>query len=370
MSVFLSAGSVVAQPGQRIKVASLLNVTAGNNPTYLVVSLLDRNEYTANSNGDTGTLSGNGQTVGFGYLWGDNETTGIVFAYDASTGQYTNPTLGDLSNLVYTTSTNPGDNTSVSIFTTEDSDIANQYANDPLTLVSYAPNSTNYVGSVAVTTQPHFVGPTPSQATPHSITQVAMSFVGHVCNMSGCWILTGNISAEAGASLPITSTMLGVPGMASGEWIVAYNGPAGQKGNWQSQITAGEIVVFMTSSYSGHITTVVSGSGGSAMVLDNIAYENQNGQITNSANDGAWDIIIAPPHAASYEWGLAVPGSVVVYELDCPTIRITTPTSKVAAGGSEQLARCSSPAILWLARRSRNISSTRPGLAVQLMTDF
>ena len=98
-----------------------------------MVSLLDRNEYTASSNGDTGTLSGNGQTVGLDYLWGDNETTGIVFAYDASTGQYTNPTLGDLSNLVYTTSTNPGDNTSVSIFTTEDSDIANQHANDPLT---------------------------------------------------------------------------------------------------------------------------------------------------------------------------------------------------------------------------------------------
>ena len=156
MSVTLSAGSVVAQPGQQINVASLLNVTAGNNPTYLVVSLLDRNEYTASSNGDTGTLSGNGQTVGFDYLWGDNETTGIVFTCDTSSGQYTNPTFGDLSNLVYTTSTNPGDNTSVSIFTTEDSDIANQYANDPLTLVSYAPSSTNYVGSVAVTTAAPF----------------------------------------------------------------------------------------------------------------------------------------------------------------------------------------------------------------------
>jgi hypothetical protein len=93
MSVFLSAGSVVAQPGQRIKVASLLNVTAGNNPTYLVVLLLDRNEYTANSNGDTGTLSGNGQTVGFGYLWGDNETTGIVFTYDAFDGPIHQPDL-------------------------------------------------------------------------------------------------------------------------------------------------------------------------------------------------------------------------------------------------------------------------------------
>lgn len=338
MSVTLSAGSVVALPGQQINIASLLNVTAGNNPTYLVVSLLDRNEYTARSNGDAGTLSGNGQTVGFDYLWGDNETTGIVFTYDASTGLYTNATYGDLSNLVYSASTNPGDNTSVSIFTTEDSDIANQYANDPLTLASCAPTSTNYVGSVTVTTQPHFEGPTPEQATPHSIVATAMSFVGQICNFNGCWILASNISAEAGASLPITSTMLGVPGMASGEWIVAYNGPAGQKGNWQSQITAGEIVVFKTSSSSGHIATVVSGSGGSAMVVDNIAYENQNGQITNSANDGAWDIIIAPPHAASYEWGLAVPGSVVVYELDCPIITIITPTNSVAAGGSEQLA--------------------------------
>lgn len=33
-----------------------------------------------------------------------------------------------------------------------------------------------------------------------------------------------------------------------------------------------------------------------------------------------------------------MPGSVVVYELDCPIIRIITPTSRVAAGGSELLA--------------------------------
>ena len=73
-----------------------------------------------------------------------------MFTYDATTGQYTNDTFGDLSNLVYTASTNPGDSTSVSIFTTEDGNIANQYANDPLTLANDAPTSTNYVGSVAV----------------------------------------------------------------------------------------------------------------------------------------------------------------------------------------------------------------------------
>jgi hypothetical protein len=43
-------------PGQEVNVASLLDITSGNNPTYLVVSLLDRNEYTAASNGNTGTM--------------------------------------------------------------------------------------------------------------------------------------------------------------------------------------------------------------------------------------------------------------------------------------------------------------------------
>jgi hypothetical protein len=200
MSVTLSAGSVVTLPGEQINIASLLNVTAGNDPTYLVVSLLDRNEYTARSNGDTGTLSGNEQTVGFDYLWGDNETTGIVFTYDASTGQYTNATYGDLSNLVYSASTNPGDNTSVSIFTTEDSDIANQYANDPLTLASCAPTSTNYVGSVTVTTQPHFEGPTPEQATPHSIVATAqycpvnLRGLGQKANNGGAFRVTWGVS--------------------------------------------------------------------------------------------------------------------------------------------------------------------------------
>jgi len=33
-----------------------------------------------------------------------------------------------------------------------------------------------------------------------------------------------------------------------------------------------------------------------------------------------------------------VPGSVVVYELDCPIIKVVTPTSRVACGGSLQLA--------------------------------
>jgi hypothetical protein len=65
MSISLSTGSVVAKAGQQISLSSLVTVTPGNNPTYLVVSLLDRNEYTASSNGNTGTLSGDGNTAHF-----------------------------------------------------------------------------------------------------------------------------------------------------------------------------------------------------------------------------------------------------------------------------------------------------------------
>ncbi len=340
MSITLNpkAQSIVATGGQQINVASLVNVTpSSSNPTYLVVSLLDRDEYTASSNGQTGTLLDNGHTIGFSdSIGGDSDTIGIVFTYNAATGQYTNSTYGSLSNLVYTASTNTNDNTSISFFTSNNSYIANAYANNPYDLQQYSSVSygsyTSYVGSVSVVTQPSFADVAASQATPDSVEAAALSFVGKTWNDEGCWVLASNISAEAGASLPITSTELSVPGVANGEWIVAYNGPAGQTGNWQSQITAGEMVVFETSSGSGHITTVVSGSGSTAEVVDNAVLGN------NSAKDGsASDIIIAAPHPASQEWAQAVAGSVVVYELDCPVITVNTPVSTLASGKTESV---------------------------------
>ena len=139
--------------------------------------------------------------------------------------------------------------------------------------------------------------------------------------MDGCWVLASTIAAEAGASLPVQSTLIGLPGQANGEWIVAFNGPAGQSGNWQSMVTAGEIVVIGTPGGGGHITTCVSGSGSTAMLVDNITYVNGAGQILNSANDGSSnDIIVAAPHAASQEWAGVQASSVVIYELDTPIV--------------------------------------------------
>ena len=45
---------------------------------------------------------------------------------------------GRLANLVYTASTNTSDNTSLSVFTTNNASVAKQYANNPFALESYA----------------------------------------------------------------------------------------------------------------------------------------------------------------------------------------------------------------------------------------
>ena len=85
-----------------------------------------------------------------------------------------------------------------------------------------------------------------------------MSFVGHVWNIDGCWVLAQHLG-RGGRLAADSSTLVGVPGVANGEWIVAYNGPVSENANWESQITAGEIVAFVTTCGGGHITTVVPG---------------------------------------------------------------------------------------------------------------
>ena len=187
-------------------------------------------------------------------------------------------------------------------------------------------------------TQPTFQGSDSTQATPNSIAAVAESFVGKAWNMDGCWVLASTIAAEAGASLLRHLNEIGVPGQSNGEWFVAYNGPAGQSSDWQSMIKAGEIIVFETSSGGGHITTVVSGSGSAAMLVDNITYVNARGQVTNLANDGSSaDITIAAPHAASQEFAGVSASMVVIYELDAPIVSNLLTSDTLAPGSSQTL---------------------------------
>jgi hypothetical protein len=328
----------VATGSTSIGLSQVFAVTAAStNPAYLVLTALDRNEYTAGATGATGSLSGNGHILSLSGIGFDGRGAGIVFAYQAASGRYYSSTYGYLDQLTYTSSASLNDVTNLSLFGANDPGLATSYAADAYSMMQL--DASGYLGSATIATQPSFTGTVPVQATPNSIATIANSFVGKAWNMDGCWVLASTIAAEAGASLPVQSTAIGLPGQANGEWIVAYNGPAGQSGNWQSLVTAGEIVVIGTQGGGGHITTCVSGSGGSAMLVDNITYVTSHGQVVNSARDGSSsDIIVSAPHAASQEWAGVNGSSVVIYELDTPIVRATVPSDTLACRASQGLA--------------------------------
>jgi len=332
MSVAVTKSSDVVSAAAPISLSQLFGVTASSsNPAYLVLSGLDRNEYTAGATGATGTLSGNGNTDAFSSIGSDGRGVGIVFTYQASTGQYYNSTYGYLNQITYTASSSLNDVTNLSLFGTGNLSLATQYANNPYAMMQMDPSG--YIGSATIATQPGFPGTVPSQATPGSIAAVAETFVGKAWNMNGCWVLASTIAADAGTSLPVQSTAIGQAGQANGEWIVAYNGPAGQSANWQSMVTAGEIVVIGTSGGGGHITTCVSGSGSTAMLVDNVTYVNSAGQVQNLAKDGSSsDILVATPHLASQEWSGVAASSVVIYELDTPIVADLVSSASLASG--------------------------------------
>ena len=330
LGVTFTTDAVLASAGQTMTLSSLLTITsAASNPTYLILDGLDRNEYTAAATGATGSLSGNGTVASFATTNGDAREVGIVFTYDPSSGHYINATYGALDQMTFTASGSANDIANLSLFGTNNVTQANVWTGN------YGLESSGnltYFGSATIATQS---GVAASQATPDSIAAIAQSFVGKAWNENGCWILASTIAAKAGTSLPISSNYIATSGLANGEWIVAFNGPAGDSGNWQSTVTAGEMISFQTIYGGGHITTCVAGTGSSALLIDNATDIGVSGKITNAANDGsASDVLIDPAHLASGEFTGVSGSSVVVYQLDTPIILTTAPNVAVRSTDS------------------------------------
>jgi hypothetical protein len=316
--------------------SQFFSIGTTNDPAYLIVNALDRNEYTSAGNGDTGDFSGNGATLDLSSIGQDGRGAGIVFTWQASSHSYVNATYGAFSSLDFTSSDCSNDVTNISLFTTTNLSLANACANNAYGLIQQ--DAAGYAGSVTFANDPNFSGTVPAQATPDGIAAAAMSFVGDAWNEEGCWVLASTIAAEAGAGLPVQSTSIGTPGKPNGEWVTVYNGPSGGSANWQSLVSTGDIVVFTPAGGGGHITTCVSGSGTTAMLVDNITYEGSNGKISNLANDGSSsDIIVSAPHLASQEWNGVSSGSVVIYALDTPVVTDIKSTASVTAHGTLSL---------------------------------
>ena len=281
--------------------SQLVNVSASSsNPAYLVLNAYDRNEYTAASSDTTGSFNGNSRTLGLSAVGGDARGAGIVFTYMAASGRYFSASYGYLDQLNYTASTSNADITDLSLFGTTDPSLANKYAFNAIALAQR--DAAGYIDTVTVAAERGYTGIVPTQATPRSIAAVAQSFVDSPWNANGCWVLASTISAEAGASLPVQSAV-NMAGVANGEWFVAYNGPAGSTGDWAASVRTGDMIGFVTSAGTGHITTCVSGYGSTAMVIDNIRYVTAQGVTINNASDGSSrDVNIEPAQAASLEW--------------------------------------------------------------------
>jgi hypothetical protein len=327
--------SIDTAGGHTTSLASLFSLTASGNPEYLVVNALDRDEYTAKATDATGRFSGNGHALGLRSDGGDGREAGIVFTWQAATKTYVNATYGALGQVSWTDSTSANDVTNISFFGTNNLALAQYDATDVYGLAQA--DAGGYLGSVT------FANGTPAtvvtaNATPDGVAAAALSMVGKAWNEDGCWVLASTIAAKAGSGLPVQTTMLGVPGAANGPWYVAYDGPAGSTGAWQSLVSTGEMVVFETSADSGHITTCVSGSGASAELVDNITYVNEDGSIANPADDGsAHDIVIAAPHAASQEFDGISASSVVIYALDTPVVKDAASSETLGEGGKLSL---------------------------------
>src|SRR5208282_1146905 len=102
MSITAATNAFVKSNATSINLSQMFTETASSgNPAYLVLTALDRNEYTAGASGATGSFSGNGHTLSLANIGGDGRGAGIVFTYQASTGRYYNSTYGYLDQLTY-----------------------------------------------------------------------------------------------------------------------------------------------------------------------------------------------------------------------------------------------------------------------------
>ena len=330
MGVTFVANAVVSS-GTPIALSQIFQINpASNNPAYIILNAVDRNDYAFGAVSATGSLLGKGTSVNLGFFDGDIREAGIVFQYQLLTGRYYSSSLGYLDQVVYSPALSAGDVTDISLFASTSAGFANAYAPNALALMQLDPSG--YLGTTTIVTQPSIAAETPSQATPDRIASVAESFVGQVCNINGCWILASTIAAEAGASLPL-QTVADLPGQTNGEWFVAYNGPSGAGGNWQSAVRTGDVIVYVTSSGNGHVATCVAGEGVSATLIDNQAVVGPNGEIVNIAVNGhSDDIIIESPHSALQEWSGVQGSSVVIYRLDTPVMTTTENAATIAAG--------------------------------------
>ncbi len=169
-AIAIAAPSVLAGANQTVAFSQLFTIgSAASNPAYLIVTGLDRDEYTVgNSASGMGHLTGGTASQGFTDVSGDAWSDSVVFTYQASTGQYVNASFGTLGQLAVQTGSNSGDTATFSVFGTGNAALAKAYAANPFVLAANPAYFQDY-GSVAVVTGAASQATRPATATPGGI---------------------------------------------------------------------------------------------------------------------------------------------------------------------------------------------------------
>jgi len=346
-------GSVIVTGAESISISNLFSLSISSpNPKYIDVTVLDRNEYPYARLPQLGFFQANGANAVQNNTYADDYGVGIIYTYQAQTGQYFNSAYGYLNQLSYVSSNTQYDNAFITIFggdslnTLSSNFISGTHtpiSQDALILVNNAASyNVSVLGSIDIVTNSSIKSPA-LVATPGSIVNAANSFSGAVWNNEGCWTLASNIVAKAGSSLPTSTTLANSTGaaQANGEWIVVYNGGAYLNptiAQAQQCLLPGDILTVAWSLTGpdrggGHITTIVAGSGLNATVLDNIQNSGSNGNIVD-ANDVH---VTVSSLNADLIYNQAIASSIVVYRLDTPTISVNSAINSIFSGGSIKL---------------------------------
>lgn len=329
MSLQVSTKPYVSATTQTIAMSSMFSMSPdASNPKYLYLAADDYNVYAGPASASSaGTLYGNGHSLALTVQDTTNlREAGILFTYNAQTGQYLNATYGNVTNVTFTSSGSLNDVTDIGFYATNSAFGTTSLPSDTYDLMVYS--GYGYLGdhsfrggaTVLTSTATPFAPNAERNATPMIIASVAQTFVGQTCDDNGCWVLASTISALSGTSLPFAALNTD-PGSAAGngEWFVAYNGSTATNTDFQSTLRVGDIVSFVTTAGTGHVTTVVAGSGRGAMLLDNASFGyNRIG--------GTDDLIIQAQTPQNQEFDGVDAKNVTIYRLDTPIVISGAPT--------------------------------------------
>ena len=294
------ASSLLSSGHQTFSLAQLIKVGDTDHAQVLVIRAYDRDVYSGQQSYDYGFFT----SPNSGKISAGTQISPTTLYFDLKDGQYVSRDTGEaLVDFNFVSSDQNYRSVYLSLFT-------NDTKNASYDSVWLDPHWT-HLSDLNVVTRIDYVDPTPNSATPEEIAAIAKSFIGKVWNNEGCWLLTSNISAAAGASLPVASAKVDTDNISgNGQWQVVFNGGK-QTGDWRALLQVGDVVELGYLNGKGHIATVTSGTGHLAMWVDNSG---------ESAKDGtASDIIIQGEHSVEDWTSAANDHSVVIFRLSPST---------------------------------------------------